>query len=223
MDYPLVSCIALAGQHPLPHVLAAIKCFREQTYPNKELIIVNNCHTQWQAAGLNIQAESNIFILDTPQYLSAGMARNYGISAANGQILAQFDINHWHHRKRLEAQIGTMANASANICVLSRVIQYSGYSSTITYSTNDKSAILNSMIFVRPRSIDYPDWQKNEEFGILSRLQASGLRIVSMDKPDLMCKLVLHGDNRVDSIRTTKAHAKAVSKALQAMPRDYTI
>lgn len=214
MDYPLVSCITLAGQCTQQQILACIKCFRDQTYPYKELVIVNNCKSQWEASGLNIKAESNVFIFDTPQFLSAGMARNYGISASNGQILAQFDTNHWHHKKRIEAQVATLAQANANICVLSRTLCYSGYRKHISYYTNPKSAILSSMVFLRPRNIDYPDWKKNEEFGILSRLQTAGMRTISMDKPDLMCRLYLNGENTIATSGVNKTHAKTVSKAI---------
>lgn len=210
----------LAGKHTLPAILHGIECFRSQTYPFKELIIVNNCRTQWEASGFNIKAESDIFIIDTPQLVSAGMARNYGISASNGQILAQFDANHWHNKRRLEIQIATLAHAQAHIAVLSRTMCYSSNSCAATYYTNPKSAILSSMVFARPHGIDYPDWDKNEEYGILSRMQTANMRIASINKPEMMCRLHLAGtEYQIEQSEVTKQHTKVIQSILKNYPK----
>ena len=75
-EYPLISAIMLAGRVQLEDILTCIECFKAQTYPYKELIIVNNTKTQYEAATLELQAEKDVFIVDTPTELSAGMARS---------------------------------------------------------------------------------------------------------------------------------------------------
>lgn len=196
-DYPLVSAIMLVGRAPIPDVVAAIECFQKQTYPYRELIIVNNAKTQFIASELNIKAQHDVFLIDTPILLSAGMARNYGIRAANGQILAQFDADYYHDPQRLSAQIATMAEQEAHICMLASTLAYSFISGRAALDTNKKSIIPNTMVFMRPAKIDYPNVQKYEEFGILDRMIRAGLKPITMDKPDLVCKLRLTNGERI--------------------------
>lgn len=190
-EYPLVSAIMLAGRNSTLDVLAAIKCFQTQTYPYRELIIVNNAKNQFEASKLNIQAERDIFLIDTPSELSAGMARNYGIRAANGQILAQFDADYYHDPKRLEAQIATLAENESHVCVLSETFGYSFVSGRAFLHTNEKTAIMGTMVFLRPTNIDYPNHLKNEEFGILDRMVKAEMKPISMSQPELACKFYL--------------------------------
>ena len=119
-EYPLVSAIMLAGKIAPANIMAGIECFKSQDYSYKELIIVNNAQNQLDASSLNIKAEKDIFIVDTPQHLTTGMARNYGISAANGQILAQFDADYWHSPSRLSAQVAGMAKNESHIAVFNK-------------------------------------------------------------------------------------------------------
>jgi glycosyltransferase involved in cell wall biosynthesis len=188
-EYPLVSAILLAGQTPFSAIKATIACFQAQTYPYKELIIVNNAPTHFKAVSLNLTAERDIFLIDTPMELSAGMARNYGIAAANGQILAQFDSDFWHAPTRLESQIATLATNEAQVVVLATTLSHSFISGRSSYHTNPKNAILNTMVFLRPTQIDYPNVEKHEELGLLNKLQHIGYSTISMPVPDLACKL----------------------------------
>lgn len=189
-EYPLVSAIMLAGKSSILDVLCAIDCFKKQSYPYKELIIVNNAKTQFEASSLIINADNNVFVIDTPTELSAGMARNYGIKAANGRILAQFDSDYWHAPNRLSMQISAMAESEAHICMLTKTLSYSYLSGRSSTATNDKSVVLNTMVYIRPQSIDYPPYNKSEEFGILSKMIESGMKPISIDYPDLCCKLI---------------------------------
>lgn len=186
--FPLVSAIMLAGRSSVSEVLAGIKCFKAQTYPYKELIILNNARTQFEASGLNIAAEPDVFLVDTPGNLITGMARNYGIRSANGQILAQFDADCYHDPQRLEAQIATLADNNSHICMLSSTLQYSYFSGRASLQHNQRAAILNTMVFIRPSDIDYPPSDKMEESGLLEKMMGSGLKAISMNKPELCCK-----------------------------------
>jgi len=194
--YPLVSAIMLAGRTSSFDVLAAIECFKAQTYPYKELIILNNAGNQFEASGLNIKAEKDIFLVDTPTELNAGMARNYGIKSANGQIIAQFDSDYWYHPKRLDAQIATLAENEAHICVLSETLQYSYISGNATTYSNERKAILGSMVFVRPANVDYPPVTKDEEYGMLDKMVKAGMKPIAMTKPEFACKLILTSKDR---------------------------
>ncbi len=220
-DYPLVSAIMLAGRTPINDVLATIKSFRNQTYPYKELVIINNSSSQYNASELNIHAQKDIFMVDTPIELTAGMARNYGIASANGQILAQFDSDYYHHPKRLEAQITALAKNDAEVCVLTETLAYSLINGRASKNSNLKSAILNSMVFIRPKDIDYPNQEKNEEKTILERLSKVGFKTISLSRPELMVKLYSSHYKRNYTVTNmeslNKSEAKSISLAISAL------
>ena len=217
-EYPLVSAIMLTGRVTLLDALACIKCFQAQTYPYKELIIINNAKNQFAASELNIKADRDVFVIDTPQELSAGMARNFGIRAANGQILAQFDADYYHHPKRLESQIAILAENEAHICVLSETLLYSYVSGRAFLNNNDKQAILGTMVFLRPVQIDYPDFIKHEEFEMLDKMVQSNMKPIAISKPELCCKFYFATDDRIENPINnglTKKQFKAVKKIVQ--------
>ncbi len=189
--YPLVSCVLLAGRISKQDLHAAIDCFKAQTYPYKELVIVNNAPSQFAASELNIKAEKDVVLIDTPLQLFAGMARNYGIATANGQIIAQFDADYWHAPNRLETQILSLAENEAHISILNHTLNYSTISGRASYNENDKKAILGTMVFIRPDKIDYPNIDKQEELGLLERMIQANMKIISSNNPELACKLCL--------------------------------
>lgn len=197
-EYPLVTAIMLAGKTSIEDTLHCIQCFKTQTYPYKELIIVNNAEDQFKASEFNLQAEPDIFIIDTPTEVSAGMARNFGIRAANGQILAQFDADNYHAPNRLESQIAALSTNDAHICILASTLSYSYLSGRANYLTNEKEAILSTMVFIRPSGIDYPDYYKYEEFGLLDKMIATQLRPIAIRSPELCCKLTLTSGDRIE-------------------------
>jgi len=190
MDYPLISAIMLIGKLGKKHVQQAIECFKQQSYPYKELIIVNNAPNQFEASNFELDAQRDIFLIDTPTYLPAGAAKNHGLSAANGQIIAQFDCDAWHHPKRLEAQAATLANNDLHAIVLAKAMQFSYYSKKASYLSNQQSLIPNTIMFIRPKGIDYPNDEKSEEIGLLNRLKKGGYKISGMNVPNLYCKFI---------------------------------
>lgn len=195
-EYPLISAILLAGRVQLEDILNSIECFKAQTYPNKELIIVNNVESQYAASALEIPATPHIFLIDTPLKLSAGKARNFGMAAASGSIIAQFDADYWFAPSRLSAQVATMANEKAHISVLADTLHYSFNSGCARLHTTPQNAVLGTMVFSRSPQIDYPDVEHNEEFGILQKMIRANMRPIAMVKPELACKLVLTKNKR---------------------------
>lgn len=189
---PLISAITIVRSSAQREAQTTIDCFAKQTWQNKELIIINCAETQWKATELDphIPIDDSGLpiarIIDVGN-LSAGMARNYAISAANGSVIAHFDANYWHAPNRLETQLMSMFRHEAHICVLSRVMEYgNGYA---RYLNNKKNCILNSIMFIRPRSVDYGNSNKAEELQFMIQMISNGSKPISIDRPELMCKL----------------------------------
>jgi len=217
-DYPLISAIMLAGKSPIEDVKLAIECFKTQTYPYKELIIINNAKSHFEATSLNIKAERNIFLLDTPTTYHAGTCRNFGISSANGQILAQFDPDYWYDKSYLETQAANLAECGANVIFLQSTLAYSFASGLAAYNQNDSKSILNTMVYIRPNGIDYPHTNHKEEEGLLQRLISNNYQVISVDAPHLACKLYTTSYGKVfkpKNYELSKEHFSIVKKIVK--------
>lgn len=85
-EWPLISCVMPTYGRP-DYVPEAVACFLEQDYPNKELIVLNDCDGQ-------------IFVGDIPEvrivnlrqrYPTLGDKRNASMELANGELIAVWD------------------------------------------------------------------------------------------------------------------------------------
>ena len=85
-EYPLISCVMPTYGRPA-YVPEAVNCFLDQDYPNKELILLNDCDGQTfvgNVPGVRI-------INDSRRYPSLGDKRNASIEAAGGDLIAIWD------------------------------------------------------------------------------------------------------------------------------------
>lgn len=210
-EYPLVSAILLAGKADIKHVIKTKQCFLDQSYPNKELIIVNNAKNPSSNQRLYDLIENNIYVVDTPTYLNAGSARNFGVSTANGDLLAQFDANYWHHPDRLSIQILTLANNSSHASFLSETVEISFISGRLGYQRNPSQLILNSMVWVKPKKTHYPDVDNHEERGYVEALMKADYKVVKFSRPELMCKLYYSkyfNLDKISDVKTSPEHSE---------------
>ncbi len=193
-EVPLVSAIMIVGRMPQWAVQLAVNCFANQTHPNRELIIINNCKTQYEASQLNLKLPQDksgrplAVVIDTETLLSAGMCRNYALSAANGDVLIQFDAHCWHAPTRIQEQLFALLKHQAHICMLQRCLEYSYNSGYAGAWTNSKNCILNSMIFLRPQANDYMDTDKLEELSLVNKMIQSGYKPITIDRPGLIMR-----------------------------------
>lgn len=70
---------------------AAIRCYESQTYPNRELVLV-----------------------DGRQFATIGETRNCGNDTATGDIIAHFDDDDWSHPNRIAEQVALLQSSGAD-------------------------------------------------------------------------------------------------------------
>lgn len=119
---PLVSCIMPTFGRRAPFVAQAIRSFQAQTYPNKELIILDG---DWQdlekvsAAGV-VPIEANIEYIHVNMsgalaHLTIGAKRNLAVALARGDIIAHFDDDDYYGPDRLSRQVAPILADEADI------------------------------------------------------------------------------------------------------------
>ena len=93
-----ISCICLTVPGRERFLQRAVRCFNEQTYENRELIVVGD-------PGMDISIEgSGALYVPTSEKLTIGAKRNLACESATGTLFAVWDDDDFSFPKRLEIQ-----------------------------------------------------------------------------------------------------------------------
>lgn len=107
---PLVSCILPTYNRPPSHqhlVEEAIESFLRQDYPNKELIVVNDCPEQELVCDA-----PGVRVVNVPRrFRTLGEKRNFGVQLARGELIAPWDDDDINLPWRLSLSVERLGNA----------------------------------------------------------------------------------------------------------------
>jgi teichuronic acid biosynthesis glycosyltransferase TuaG len=105
--------VVIATYNRLKYLLNAIESVRKQTYPNIEIIVVNDCSTE--ADYYTYDFGSDVKMINLPEntriqfgYPSAGYVRTVGMKEATGQYIAFLDDDDIWMPKKIELQLEAM-------------------------------------------------------------------------------------------------------------------
>ena len=109
-ELPLVSCICSTYNRAPTHTYLleeAIESFLRQTYPNKELIVLNDCPGQELSC-----AAPGVRVINVPdRFPSLGEKHNAAIAAAHGELIAVWDDDDISLPWRLSLSVDRLGNA----------------------------------------------------------------------------------------------------------------
>jgi len=108
---PLVSCI-MPTFNRRPFLPLALESFRNQDYPTKELIVVDD---GTDAVRDIVQGAPGVRYLRLECRTSIGEKRNRACAAAEGAIIAHWDDDDWYAPSRLREQISPLLSAKADL------------------------------------------------------------------------------------------------------------
>jgi len=117
---PLISCLCPTRNKP-EMVSVAVDCFNNQTYPNKELILVSNEFNPY-IEDIKKFTNKNIKLFYAPENTALGAIRNISVDNANGEYIAQWDDDNIHHENRLQIQYQSLKQSNKQACFLKRVL-----------------------------------------------------------------------------------------------------
>jgi glycosyltransferase involved in cell wall biosynthesis len=112
-DSPLVSVVLPTRDRPrlLP---LALEWFRRQTYPNRELIVVDDGEHHPVAAEAVESVGGRLMSLGSPTLL--GTKLNLGCEAARGPICVKMDDDDWYAPRYVETMVAGLRGPAASIC-----------------------------------------------------------------------------------------------------------
>jgi len=132
----LVSC--LCNTYGRPNFLEeAIKCFLDQDYPNKELIVLNDQVNVNYYVNRHIEAD-NIRIVNCPKrFDNLGQKRNYSLDLAKGDYICVWDDDDLYTPWRISESVKYMENNDCDIVKANSAI----------ISTHNKDHYISSNLF----------------------------------------------------------------------------
>ncbi len=110
---PTVSVVLTTRDRPR-FLKIALRCYAEQTYPNRELIVVDDGSTfpvdDQQVRDLDGR------VVRVPPGASIGAKLNAGIEVARGPLCQKMDDDDWYSPRFLETLVTQRMNAMADVC-----------------------------------------------------------------------------------------------------------
>jgi succinoglycan biosynthesis protein ExoO len=107
---PVVSVI-IPAYNTGAYIGRAIESALKQTLANLEVVVVDDCSTDKTVAVVQSFVDDRLILLQNPQNLGAGGARNRALQAARGKWIAVLDSDDWYAPERLAKLV---AQAEAN-------------------------------------------------------------------------------------------------------------
>lgn len=100
------------------YISETISSIINQTYPNWELVLIDDCSTDntIEIVQTFIRKHPNIKLIKNPANLGAAITRNKGIEAAKGAYIAFLDGDDVWKPKKLETQLDFMNSNDCDVC-----------------------------------------------------------------------------------------------------------
>ena len=113
---PLISCV-MATRNRRHFLSQALRCFLRQTYPNKELIVVDDSIRSNERLCRDLP---NVRYLRLAPPVRTGTKLNIGIEAARGDILHKLDDDDYYHPEFLATSIAHLPAARPDRTLVAR-------------------------------------------------------------------------------------------------------
>jgi UDP:flavonoid glycosyltransferase YjiC (YdhE family)/GT2 family glycosyltransferase len=188
---PRISCLMVT--HGRAHLaLRAIHCFRTQTYPNRELIIVDDDPDDRLARALPDINDPRIVHIRLPdEGRTLGDLRNVAVQHASGTFIAQWDDDDLSDPERLAIQMAAINTFHAEACMLQRHTLW--WPERRRMAVSNRRAWEGSLLCARARLPRYPDLPKGEDTPVVEQIVRTA-RVALLDAPQLYT-YVFHGEN----------------------------
>ena len=123
-DVPRVS-IVVCTHEPGPFLATAMASLRDQTWPDLEVVLVDDGSSPEGASAVEEAAAivPGCRVLHLPRNVGAFAARNAGFAATTGDLLGNLDSDDWNHPERVERQVLPMLDDPAVVATESGALR----------------------------------------------------------------------------------------------------
>ncbi len=198
MELPLISCLCIT-RNSIKLLRRAINCFKAQTYPVKEMVIVYESDDVHIKNYLQTVSDDNIFYYEVPSdpKLPLGELRNISVEKCSGEYFCQWDDDDWYSSNRLEVQYEAIVKNCKGASMLSYWLMFDSKTNTAYLSSFRlwEGSILCRKSIIKEET-KYASMEKSEDTALLKQLIESNY-IFPVIKPNLYI-YVFHGKNTWD-------------------------
>jgi O-antigen biosynthesis protein len=181
---PAVSCL-MPTYNRRAFVARAIRYFRQQDYPNRELVVLDDGEDRVE--DLVPRDDPAIRYLRLDERATIGRKRQIACEAADGDVLVQWDDDDWYGPTRLSRQVAPLAVGSADIAGILKgylmdlpTFRFYKGGPPLHEGNLHASIVAGTLAFTRPawRSTGgYPDCSIGEEVALLRAVMERGGRV----------------------------------------------
>lgn len=143
----------------------AVQCFLNQTYENKELVIIDDGDEDYSPVLKDVPDNQLTYIkLEKEPDFVLGKLRNVSLNEAQGDFLIQWDDDDWYHPQRVEIQAGILEQGY-DACCLSAALMHLDTEPFIhhPYIGYLPNGIPGSIMHRRSEHIRYPETRRAED------------------------------------------------------------
>jgi len=198
--WPLISCI-MPTYNRRPFLPLALRCFLDQDYPNKELIVVDDGEDRVGDLAENLPG---VRYLSPASRLSIGAKRNLACAEARGEIVAHWDDDDWYAPDRLRYQAAPIIAGEAEITGLESAFVLEAAEGAFWTIKPELHRQLfagdvhgGTLVYRREllsRGLRYPEVNLAEDAYLLRQAIGGGNRLLRLDNPGVFV-YVRHGLN----------------------------
>lgn len=194
-SYPLVTCIMItANRRNLAE--RAILCFKNQTYTNKTLLIIDDgSEDLTDLLERAIPNQYSYHRIDKIPGQNLGYLRNLGLSLASSALIAQWDDDDWYHPERLNIQIAEIQKGYDACCLQATLMHLS----TELYRLHPYAGVLpegvpGTIVHKNDPSARYPLQARGEDTTFLNHWKQKQYSILPKSYAYLFIRC-FHGSN----------------------------
>lgn len=198
MNLPAISCLCHTKNNK-SLLERAIRCFKAQTYPKKDLLVIfeeDNLVAPDVLSAINDESISSLRIPTNPK-LTLGEMRNIGVQQCKGDFFCVWDDDDWFHCQRLEHQMNSILLSHKPATMLSFFLMFDTHENQAYLSRirlYEASLLCNKAVF--KDDIMYAPLSKGEDTHLADKL-ASGNLVFPHVMPQLYV-YTYHGSNTWD-------------------------
>jgi len=200
MNTPLVSCL-MVTKNRVKLARRAVECFARQTWPNKELVIIDDGEEDYGPLVEEYRGRCTIhyhkYVNDTG--MRVGGLRNVSLERANGEYCIQWDDDEWYDAKRIEVQMESLLRQGLDVITLFSTIMHLDTPEYLEhpYRSNLRRGIPGTILH-RKTPVRYPDGCLGEDSIYLDDLRkAYKVGLVDVPHSHLFFRC-FHGKNSWD-------------------------
>ncbi len=182
---PRLSCLMITRDRP-EQARLALWGFAAQTYPNREIVIVDDGReTDFSAVLQSVGLPSEqVRYVKAPAGLSLGELRNLSVAEATGEYVCTWDDDDLHDPLRLALQYGVLQQSGARASFLYRVMIWWPQQGWL--GASKRFMWDNTMMCERAVLPSYPPLSRGEDTPV-TRALIQQHRVATFDEPRLYC------------------------------------